>query len=285
VLAVDTIVTYLPFHRVHEVLYYFIKNAELICAKNRVVYVDNVFSDRQLDLLKKIVPEDIEVRCGNWRDRSLTLMRVLRDGREEGWDALLVDSDNMLDPRLAKFDGILVSKHGYYSVLDYENGGGSFLNRSVSLGLVKVDGDEAEVYGYRIPGVWRGIFFIGPKQAVRLSRSLLESLDMPMVEKIEESLKSIEYGIRYYISDETTLGILLYYSGIKIMPWLVMSHHMCHSSTSVKDFRTLKMLAATAHAQLGRNLLSKKPKRRILWYYTRYKMAQLYNLLANYVTR
>lgn len=70
-LAVDTIVTYLPFHRVHEVLYYFIKNAELICAKNRVVYVDNVFSDRQLDLLKKIVPEDIEVRCGNWRDRSL----------------------------------------------------------------------------------------------------------------------------------------------------------------------------------------------------------------------
>ncbi|MGC8836754.1 MAG: hypothetical protein ACP5PL_07430, partial [Infirmifilum sp.] len=70
-------------------------------------------------MLKKIVLEDIEIRHGNWRDRNKTFMRILRDAKEEGLDALVVDSDNVLDGRLARFDRELVKRFGFYTVIDY----------------------------------------------------------------------------------------------------------------------------------------------------------------------
>jgi len=117
---VDTLITYLPFYRVHEVVDYFMVNARLLGVRRRLVYVDNVFKDRQLELLRRIIPEEVEVRYGNWRDRNLTFMRIVRDAREEGLDALVVDSDNLLEPELASADGELVSRYGYYTVLDHE---------------------------------------------------------------------------------------------------------------------------------------------------------------------
>jgi len=283
---VDTLITYLPFYRVHEVVDYFMVNARLLGVRRRLVYVDNVFKDRQLELLRRIIPEEVEVRYGNWRDRNLTFMRIVRDAREEGLDALVVDSDNLLEPELASADGELVGRYGYYTVLDHETKGRSlFLERSVKLGEVKVNGKSIEVYGYRIPGLWKGVFFIGPKQAVRLSRGLLESINMGVLSKIEDSLRGIEPGIRLYVSDETTLGILLYYSGIKLMPWVTLSHHMHHGSTTVSDMRTLKLLVATAHSQLGRGLVSRGMRGRVLWYYSRYKIAQLANFLLSYALK
>ncbi|MGC9227273.1 hypothetical protein [Caldivirga sp.] len=279
----EALITYLPFYRVHEVLDYFLSNAKLMSVRRSIVYVDNVFKDRQLELLRRIIPEEVEIRYGNWRDRNLTFMRILRDAREEGLDALVVDSDNLLEEELVNVDGELISRFGYYTVLDHETKGRAlFLSRSIRLGEVNVNGRSIEVYGYRIPGFWKGVFFIGPKQAVRLSKPLLESINLSVLGKIEESLKNIEPGIRLYVSDETTLGLLLYYSGIRIMPWVTMSHHMHHGSTIVNDKRTLKLLVATAHAQLGRGLVARGMGGRVLWYLSRYKISQLLNFLVSY---
>ncbi|MGC8570859.1 hypothetical protein [Caldivirga sp.] len=279
----EALITYLPFYRVHEVLDYFLSNVKLMSVRRSIVYVDNVFKDRQLELLRRIIPEEVEIRYGNWRDRNLTFMRILRDAREEGLDALVVDSDNLLEEELVNVDGELISRFGYYTVLDHETKGRAlFLSRSIRLGEVNVNGRSIEVYGYRIPGFWKGVFFIGPKQAVRLSKPLLESINLSVLGKIEESLKNIEPGIRLYVSDETTLGLLLYYSGIRIMPWVTMSHHMHHGSTIVNDKRTLKLLVATAHAQLGRGLVARGMGGRVLWYLSRYKISQLLNFLVSY---
>lgn len=283
----DTIITYLPFHRLHEVLDYFIKNAELINVKHKVVYIDNIFTERQLDLLRRAIPEDVEIRHGNWRDRNLTFVRIFRDAKEENWDALVVDSDNILDKKLIKFDRELVSRFGFYTVMDYAGIKGpkakGWWDRSIKLGSIKVDDEEIEVYGFKIFNLWKTVFFIGPKQAVRLSRSLLESLNYSMLEKVEESLRDIDARVRSCLTDETVLGLLLFYSNIRVTPWVIMSHHMHHGSTETKDLRTLKLLTATVHAQLGRRLLKKGLDKRILWYYIRYKTAQLYNFLVEYV--
>lgn len=282
----DTLVTYLPFYRLHEVLDYFIVNVKSLNVKHAVVYVDNVFKDKQFEILRRVIPEEVEVRYGNWRDRNLTFMRIIRDAREEGWDALVVDSDNIIEEDLAKVDGELVGRYGYYTVLDHETRGRAiFLSRSIKLGTVKAGDREVEVYGYRIAGFWKGVFFIGPKQAVRLSRRLLESINMGLLGKIEESLRSMEAGIRLYVSDETTLGMLMYYSGVRIMPWVTMSHHMHHGSTSVNDMRTLKLLVATAHSQLAKGLVSRGVGGRVLWYLIRYKVSQLYNFALSYILR
>ncbi|WP_291999655.1 hypothetical protein [Caldivirga sp.] len=281
----DTLITYLPFYRIHEVIDYFMVNAKLLGVKHSIVYVDNVFKDRQVELLRRVLPEDVEIRYGNWRDRNLTFMRILRDAREEELDALVVDSDNLLEEELVNVDGELISRFGYYTVLDHETKGRTlFLSRSIRLGEVNVNGRSVEVYGYRIPGFWKGVFFIGPKQAVRLSKPLLESINLSVLGKIEESLKNIEPGIRLYVSDETTLGLLLYYSGIKVMPWVTMSHHMHHGSTTINDRKTLKLLVATAHAQLGRGLVARGMGGRVLWYLSRYKISQLLNFIISYVS-
>ncbi|ABW00867.1 hypothetical protein [Caldivirga maquilingensis] len=280
----DTLITYLPFYRIHEVIDYFMVNAKLLNVKHRIVYVDNVFKDRQVELLRRILPEDVEVRYGNWRDRNLTFMRIIRDAKEEGLDALVVDSDNLLEDELAEADHELISKFNYYTVLDHETKGRAiFLSRSIKLGDINVNGRSIEVYGYRIPGFWKAIFFIGPKQAVRLSKPLLDSVNLSTLGKIEESLRDMEPGIRLYVSDETTLGLLLYYSGVRVMPWVTMSHHMHHGSTTVNDMRTLKLLVATAHAQLGRGLVARGMGGRVLWYLSRYKISQLLNFIVSYV--
>jgi hypothetical protein len=69
------LVTYLPFYRLHEVLQYFVKNIEILQPKRSIVYVDNVYNERQNEIIKRIVPQDIEVVQGNWRNRGDTWFR------------------------------------------------------------------------------------------------------------------------------------------------------------------------------------------------------------------
>ncbi|MGC8933500.1 MAG: hypothetical protein ACP5LQ_09490, partial [Candidatus Methanodesulfokora sp.] len=44
-----------------------------------------------------------------------------------------------------------------------------------------------------------------------------------------------------------------------------------------------KLMVAMVHTQLGKELLKRKLSKEMLWYYTRYKIAQLYNFLVEYI--
>lgn len=186
---------------------------------------------------------------------------------------MVIDSDNIIDKELTEIDAELVRKYMFYTVLDHEawereKDRKRFLSRSVRLQ------DNPEVFGYRITGRWRGIFFLGPKQGVRLSRALLESINYGVLNKLSDALNNIDAGIKRFISDETTLGMLYYYSGFKITPFIVASSHKHHGS----DPGYHPLLVATAHKELGSRLLDMGW--RMKWYYIRYKLTKVIHALT-----
>lgn len=272
---IDTLITYIPFYRVHEITKYFSQNVANLKPNRSIVYVDNVFEDSQKELLKQIFPS-VELRTGNWRDRNLCFIQILKDMKSEPSNALVVDSDNILEQGFQELDdALLKTGYTYYTVLDHECPiPKKYFSRSVKLSELEANGVRLIVYGYRITGVWTGVFFLGPKQAVKLSKELLEKLDPRVIVDVEMSLSKIESGVRIYVSDETTVGLIYYYSGISMVPWVLFSHHQRHDSVRTIDARTRRMLIATAFAQLGRGML--KPRyRRAYWLYGRYKLAQI----------
>ncbi|MFB6470597.1 MAG: hypothetical protein TU36_005125 [Vulcanisaeta sp. AZ3] len=274
---IDALITYLPFYRIHEVEDYFLKNVEVIGVRRAVVYVDNVYTDRQKAVLSKVLPSGVEVVPGNWRDRNTCFLTIIRDAIEHGDNALVVDSDNEVWPDLQMIDDQLISSYGFYTILNNEAAGLLASPRVMNLGVVSVNGREVRVYGYKIVGLTKGIYFIGPKQGVRLSPWLLKHIDVDFLNKLMNALQRVEPSIRNYISDEITLGILLYYSGIGVTPFIVWSHHRYHGSMRGTERPIIKTLVATAHARLGRELVRIKRDRRALWYFARYKLAQLLN--------
>ena len=268
------LITYLPFYRIHELLLYFLLNMDLLKVERGIAYIDNVFHPMQHRILSQLLAETgIEIRAGNWRDRNSTFLQIIRDAKSEDLDALVIDSDNMIDKELMKIDAELVHKYMFYTVLDREtwdrkNDRQRFLSRSVKLQ------DNPEVFGYRVMGKWRGVFFLGPKQGVRLSRALLESINYGVLNKLSDALNNIDAGIRRFISDETTLGMLYYYSGFRITPFIVASSHKHHGS----DPSYHPLLVATAHAELGSRLLDMGW--RMKWYYARYKLSRTIHALT-----
>jgi hypothetical protein len=94
--------TYLPFYRLHEVTQYFMKNVEILQPKHVIVYVDNVYNEGQNEIIEKIVPQDIEVVQGNWRNRGDTWFKILRDLHNFNEEILIIDSDNIVDQNFAK---------------------------------------------------------------------------------------------------------------------------------------------------------------------------------------
>lgn len=278
---IDTLITYVPFYRVHEIIKYFSENVANLKPNRSIVYVDNVFEDSQKKLLEQIFPS-VQLRTGNWRDRNLCFIQILKDMKSESSNALVVDSDNILEQGFQELDDELVKAgYPYYTVLDHECPiTKKYLSRSVKLSELEANGVRHSVYGYRVTGAWTGVFFLGPKQAVKLSKELLEKLDPRVVADVEASLSKIEAGVRIYVSDETTVGIIYYYSGVSTVPWVLFSHHLRHDSARTIDSRTRRMLIATAFAQLGRGML-KRRYRRVYWFYARYKLAQIgHTLLA-----
>ncbi|MCG2880686.1 MAG: hypothetical protein L7G96_05120 [Vulcanisaeta sp.] len=86
-------VTYLPFYRIHEVETYFIKNVEVMRPRAAIVYVDNVYHEKQREVLARVLPGNVEVRFGNWRNRNNTWIAMLRDFHTLGDEVVVVDSD------------------------------------------------------------------------------------------------------------------------------------------------------------------------------------------------
>lgn len=281
---IKTLITYMPFYRIHEIEEYFIRNINIIKPKNAIVYIDNIFTEKQKKMLAKVVPDGIEIITGNWRDRNSCVLTIIKDAVEHGDDALIVDSDNEIWPGLQDLDGELVDKYGFYTILDEEafrseSEWRRFSRRTVRLGVVVLGEREIEVYGYKIAGRGKGIYFIGPKQGIRLSPWLLKHVDADFLDKLTKALEGVEPHVRNYISDETTLGMLLYYSGVRTTPFIIWSNHRHHGSTPHKEWPLLKLLVATAHARLGRELIKIRRDYRAIWYFLRYKSSQIYNYI------
>ncbi|MFP3210849.1 MAG: hypothetical protein RXR16_05040 [Thermocladium sp.] len=245
--------TYMPFYRIHEVLEYFTRNVELIKPGRAIVYVDNVFHDRQREVLSKVIPSTIEVRVGNWRSRSGTWFTMLSDFQGEG-DVAIMDSDNILDPLFPKAHSLM--NYDMYTVLDREawnRGAPNTMLRSRKIGEISLGETSIPVFGYRVyePGFRRKgtVLFIGPKQVV-VYRKLP---DLSIIRKVEEAFLEVPPELRPFINDEGVLGILAYLSGIRETPWIVMSNHMHHGSEHPPS-RTRKAIVASAHIKFAKAL-------------------------------
>jgi len=145
--------TYLPFYRLHEVTQYFMKNVEILQPKHVIVYVDNVYNEGQNEIIEKIVPQDIEVVQGNWRNRGDTWFKILRDLHNFDEEILVIDSDNIADPKLREINHVLLKDYKVYTIADYGVVGSllnNFLRRSRYAGEIAIDGEKRPLYAYKI---------------------------------------------------------------------------------------------------------------------------------------
>ncbi|GGP19247.1 hypothetical protein GCM10007981_02160 [Thermocladium modestius] len=259
----------MPFYRIHEVLEYFQKNVEAIKPSSAIVYVDNVFHDRQKEMLRNIIPGNMDVRVGNWRSRSGTWFTMLRDLQGAG-DVAIMDSDNVIDPMFSAVHPLM--NYDMYTILDREawgRGAPNTMMRSHKLGELNVNGTTITVFGYRIyePNLMRKgtVLFIGPKQVVVYRK--LPSLDV--INKVEEAFLDVPPELRPFINDEGVLGILAYLSGIKVTPWIVLSNHMHHGSEHPAS-RTRKAIVASAQLKFAKSLQKRFKMKEFTLYRTKY---------------
>ncbi|MFP3290762.1 MAG: hypothetical protein RXO33_03245 [Nitrososphaeria archaeon] len=270
---INALITYLPFYRINEIEEYFMINVNKIKALRNVVYVDNVFNEYQKNILKNHFPK-LEIKTCNWNDRNLCYIQILDDMIKEPTDALVVDSDNLLVDNFSKIDDEMCKLgYGFYNVAD--SSWNNFPNkRSKRIGEINVNGLIFPIFSYKVYGIYNMIFFIGPKQAVKFDKEILKKINVKAMNDIKNSLIRIDQRFRNYISDETTLGFIYYYSGIKNVPWIIGTQHKYHASTPITDKKTFKMIRALTFSKLGRNLIGKSYPR-MNWFYVRYKLAYI----------
>jgi hypothetical protein len=278
------LVTYLPFYRLHEVLQYFVKNIEILQPKHNIVYVDNVYNERQNEIIKRIVPQDIEVVQGNWRNRGDTWFKILRDLHNFNEEMLVIDSDNIADPKLREINHVLLKDYKVYTIADYGVVGSllnNFLRRSRYAGEIAIDGEKRPLYAYKIKPrtlkeffSWKGSpFFIGPKQVVCLSKPL----DEKVIEKVERAFSNVEPFLKNLISDETVLGVLLYLCGYEEIPWTYASYHYHHGSCQAALTRTYKNMIALAHMQFANGLIKEFGQNVFRLYKLKYMLSYMKN--------
>ncbi|MGC8622120.1 MAG: hypothetical protein ACP5U0_09425 [Caldisphaera sp.] len=271
---IKKLITYLPFNRMREIETYFRKNIDNLKTENNIVYVDNVFNPAQLEILKNNY-DYVEIRGGNWNDRNLCFLQIIEDSINNPEDILVVDSDNVLNPNFQEIDETLTNKgYAFYNVADLSWETGKIDKRSKKIDSIIVNNHRIDVYTYKIYGIWREIFFIGPKQAVRLSPDLLKRINRQALLDLKKALNKIDIRLRNYISDETSIGFVYYYSGIKYIPWIAGTEHIYHSSSPLTDKDTFRMLRAITLAKLGKELFG-HGYNRIYWFYFRYKLAYI----------
>jgi hypothetical protein len=238
------------------------------------VFIDNVFNEEQKKILKKVLPDNIELRYGNWRNRNDTWIEMLKELQEIGSEALIVDSDNVIDSSLASLHSRLKS-YPIYTVLDEEAWKRN--PRPILLRSRKFyEFNGKEIYLYKVfsnKNVLKGgsLFFIGPKQVVALSKFP----ERELLDKVERALSRVDVWLRNFISDETLLGVIAHLMGIEEVPWVVASHHLHHGSTPGK---ATEVLVAAAHRQFARGLMREFGNREFYLYYLKYSASLLWNL-------
>jgi len=274
------LVTYLPFYRIHEVETYFMRNVEVMKPKTAIVYVDNVYHEKQREILARVLSRNVEVRFGNWRNRNNTWLSMLRDFHTLGGEVMVVDSDNKVTEDLPRIHSEL-RDHPIYTILDEEawkRNPQHFLIRSRKTGELSINGNTKPLYAYRvydssIGGLFRGgsVFFIGPKQVV----VLMKLPEPEILDKVERALNSVDVWLRGFISDETLLGVIAHLVGIKEVPWTIASHHLHHGST---PGRATKLLVAAAHYQFAKGLVREFGRPEFRRYQLKYALSMVRNV-------
>ena len=297
-MMIDRLVTYLPFNRIHEVLEYFEPSVQNVQPKEAIIYVDNVFHPKQLEILNKIIPENIKIRYGNWRSRDMTWIQMFED--MQGSDALFMDSDNVIDPWFLQIHEQL-KEMGIYSVLDFEEwhrGAKVFLAKSKKIKTIEITVESIvaeqyyyqhqfhieertvpiEVYSFPIydPTVHRGgnVFFIGPKQLIYFRKMP----DYEIVEKLKKAVEAIPPEFRNLVSDETLLGIAAYLMGYREIPWVVGSHHHQHGSGFVQS-KPAKAIGASGHLYFAKALSKEFKMKEFSVYKQKYVLPTIKNAL------
>ncbi|MGC8593880.1 MAG: hypothetical protein ACP5LF_06315, partial [Nitrososphaeria archaeon] len=215
---IDKLITYLPFYRINEIEEYFKTNINNLRTSKNIVYVDNVYYEFQKSILKEHFPY-VEIKTCNFNDRNLCYIQILEDLIEEPSEVLIIDSDNVLIDDFQRIDDEMQkAEYNFYNVADKGWKPDSLGKRNAKVGEIKTDGITRFVYSYKIYGMYNMMFFIGPKQAVRLDKGILNRMNKKAITDIKDSLLKIDLRFRNYISDETTLGFIYYYSGIKNVP-------------------------------------------------------------------
>jgi len=266
-----TLVTYLPFYRVHEVTEFFVKNIEAIKPERTVIFIDNIYHEKQKELILKLLPNEINYVLGNWGSRNdtwIAMFKRLRQDYDITGDVIFVDSDNVVTEDFLKHHHLLCS-YGVYGILDHEcwtRGAQQLLKRCFP------KNHEHVIFMYKVyepKNYFRGgsPFFWGPKQVIYLRSLPSEDL----IDKLKAALMHVTPYIRNLVSDESLLGVMAWLMGINYIPWTVASHHFHHGSGRSAD----KHLVAKAHAQFAKGLWSTFRKKEFLAYYLKYKAIML----------
>jgi hypothetical protein len=274
---VHALITYLPYSRLFETKKYFLENVSRLNPSQALIYVDDVFTEDQLYFIARSIPEGITVRHGFWGNRSACFLQILMDLKTDNTsDALIVDSDNILDQEFTEVDQRMLSKgFDFYTVKDWEGSNTQFNKRSVKLGEIEINGGKRDVYGYRLTGFWKSPFFLGPKQAVRVTKKFLEKLDTQVTRDVYDAVQSMDPLLRNMVCDETPIAITFYYSGVKITPWVICSRHFYNQARNILSrANTRRLMKSTAYVEFTKKLVKWKYKR-MIWFYLRYKIAQL----------
>ncbi|MCS7366760.1 MAG: hypothetical protein DSO07_01850 [Thermoproteota archaeon] len=263
--------TQLPLYRIHEIDLYFLKNVEILKPKESVIFIDNVYHERQKEILRRILPADVSVRYGNWRNRHEAWLDILSEFNSG--DLVVIDSDNVVSPHFKKVMGLSEPVIGVMDegAWNDERSRKEFLRRSTK--AYEVDG--VPVYKFSTVSKKKGdaFFFFGPKQAVVFRKFP----DAEILEKLRRALKNVNPWLINLITDETTLAVICYLMGIKEIAWTIASHHYHHGSIK-RDIKKDRFLIATAHAQLAKGLVGEFGLKEFKMYYMRYRLTQIRNI-------
>jgi len=284
------LVTYVPFHRFHEVLKWQLLNARRLGVDYVTVYVDNVFAEEQVGLLELIADRfngEVTVRTGNWRSRCGTWFSIIRDHMQLRKPFVVVDSDNeVVNPdRVLRFiDWVVRERNPIAGVLDTtalvdgKDIPPQFMKRTPMV-IEDKDGMRVGFYQTYKPGLRGNPFFIGPKQIVVLNLVGVRDKVMGLLDRIERAFTAVNPVLRNYISDETLLGLLAHSLGIGVVPYLVGGTvHHTHNSTPDVTQKHYRHLVARAHYEFAKALCKEELCNR--WYLARYLLSNLYNALG-----
>lgn len=274
---IDTLVTYIAFHRLPDIDAYFLKNVEIVKPKRSIVYIDNVYDEFHNEIIRQVLASSVEVRTGNWRDKNLCVINILKDMRKDNSSVLIIDSDNLIDPGFNELDDAMEKNgHDFYTMLEHERKSMALDSKRITdLGIIALrDGRKIQVRNYKIAGTLRAIFYIGPKQGMRFGSRFLASLDGRLIDQVDNSVRKLHAGIGNQLSDESTLGLICYYSGVKTTPWVEFTRHVQHGAGTGSGENFSSVLKSIAHCDLARGVFSSK-RPRVYWYYFRYKVTEL----------